>query len=258
MHNPCTCSWFAGKARMNVINTLKACLVASSPLVLFLLVTATTVSQHTDAICDDEWEACFEDAVCNSCYYDWAVEYDFNAYNECIADYPAIDYGGEIDWCFVYGAGYCCKDEANVNGDDCLGNHAYVEHSICNLNYSVTSAEKGEGCTALACNDGRVAVGADVDDDSGVAGGDTGVDSGDADVVDDDSGTADDDTDDVAGDDAGVEIDDEDVDEVGDDAGIAGDSGGTSRVGSSSPSVALMAAGGFALLMVASFLAAWL
>lgn len=214
------------------IKTLKSYLAASGPLlVLFLLVTATTVLQHTDAVCDDEFDACFDDAVCNSCYYDWAPGQNFDPYNECIADYPDIDYAVEIDWCFFTAASDCCKDA--VNSNDCLGNSAFLEHAICMLNDSVTE-RVGEGCTAMTCNDGSVA--GLVDDDAGIADDDVGV------VEDDGAG--------VVGDATGEANDDAGVGD--DDAGVAGDTGGASRVGSSSPSVALTAARGLALMMAAA------
>lgn len=218
-----------------VMKTFANGLVASGPLVLFLLVTATTVPQYANAVCDEEWDACFDDTVCNSCYYDWGEDYDFDAYHECFGDYPDIDYGAEIDWCFIYGASYCCKDESNINGYDCLGSREYVAHAICMTNNSVVSShsDKGDGCTTLACNDGTVAALADLDDDNtDVAGDDAGEDSDDAGAVGDDAGTTD------------------------DDANIAGDTTGSSRAGSSSPSVAFTLAGGVALLIGASFLGA--
>lgn len=222
------------------IKTLKNCLVASGPLVLFLLVTATTVLQHSGAICDDEWSACFDDAVCNSCYYEWGQsDTSFDAFNECLEDYPDIDYGVEIDWCFWHAASDCCKD--SVNSNDCLGNSAFLEHALCNLNISVT-AKVGEGCTAMTCNDGSVAV--LVDDDAGVAGDDAGIVDDDTGVANDDTGVADDD---VVDRDAGI---------ADDDAGIADDTGGTSRVGSSSTSIVLTAVRGLAFFSAAPFLAA--
>ncbi|CBJ25506.1 expressed unknown protein [Ectocarpus siliculosus] len=224
------------------LKTLKNFLVATGPLALFLFVTATMMLQHIAAICDDEWDACFDDAVCNSCYYDWAESMD--EYNECIGDYPEIDYGTEVDWCFVYTASDCCK--ASVSSKDCLGNTAFVDHTICEANYSATSTEK-DACTALTCNEGSVTV--LFDDDASTA-------TNGADVAeDDDVGAADDYADAVAGDDAD-RADDDEEDTADDDADVAADTGAASRVGRSSPGVVLTAVRGIAFLIVAPFLAA--
>lgn len=231
------------------IKTLKKIFVASGPLVLFLLVTATMVLQHTGAICDAEWSTCFDDEVCNECYYGWSESDEaFDAHTECLDDYPDIDYGADIDWCFVYAASPCCK--AAVSSNDCLGNSAFVEYHVCSLNYSTTSQEKGE-CTALTCNDGMGAVLADddadtADDNAGTADDDAGEADADAGAADDDAGAADDDAD-IADDDAGA---------ADDDADIAAGNGGTSRTGSSSPSVVRTAVRGFAFFIAAPCLAA--
>lgn len=147
---------------------------------------------------------------------------------------PDIDDGVQtIDWGAVFlAASDCCKDA--VNSNHCLGNDAFLEHALCNM--SIAVAEKvGEGCAAMTCNGGSGSVAGLVDDDGRYA------------LADNDKGVIGDDTD-MAGDETG---------EANDDASAAGDTGGASRVGSSSPSVMLMAARGLALMMAATpFLAA--
>lgn len=153
-----------------------------------------------------------------------------------------------------------------MNSDDCLGNSAFVEHTICQSNYSTTSQEKEE-CTTLTCNDGSVAL--QLDDDASAADDDAGV------VVDDDAGIVDDNVS-IADDDAGVVIDDDagmadDTASIADDdmgmaedeasmadndADIAADTGKASRIGSFSPSVVLTAARGLAFFIAAPCLAA--
>lgn len=138
----------------------------------------------------------------------------------------------------------CCK--ALVSSKDCLGNTAFVDHTICEANYSATSTEK-DACTTLTCNEGSVTV--LYDDDASTA-------TNDADAADDaDAGAADDYADVVVGDDAD-RVDDDEEGTADDDADVAADTGAASRVGKSSPGVVLTAVRGIALLFVAPCLAA--
>ena len=127
---------------------------AARSLVFLVLATAMTDVQHagvaavsssdSSAICPESLDdACDNDAVCTACNYG-ASSWDSDAYVEC-----ATAYASEDPECGVLLGSICCRDVA-APGYDCLGNTAYYELNLCQLQQ--IDEDYGFGCTEITCN----------------------------------------------------------------------------------------------------------
>lgn len=146
------------------IKTLKSPLVASGPVVLRLLVTATIVLQHTGALTSEPWyltcddikeEFCLTDPECYECIAYWDAP-DDDALAECFGSFDnGMDADDTSETCRISPAASCCFD--SYTSTDCLGNSAYVEVSTCEI-YAFAVLGGYEDClgaTSWTCGDGR-------------------------------------------------------------------------------------------------------